>query len=49
MEKIELPLLKGNEREKGIPISVIAGLAFLILFFVVAFLSLTIKNTYKYY
>ena len=47
MDKVELPLLRGKEREKGIPISVIAGLVFLIFFFVVAFLSLTIKNTYK--
>ena len=47
MDKVELPLLRGNEREKGIPISVVAGLVFLIVFLIVAFLSITIKNTYK--
>ena len=49
MDKVELPLLRGNEREKGIPISVVAGLVFLIVFLIVAFLSITIKNTYKFH
>lgn len=47
MDKIELPLLKGNQREKGIPISITLGLIALIIFFIIACLSLTIKNTYK--
>lgn len=47
MDKVELPLLKGKEREKGIPISITVGLIALIIFFIIGCLSLTVKSTYK--
>ncbi len=45
-EKIELPLLKGSDREKCIPLAVIIGLIFLLVIFLIACLSLTFKGTY---
>ena len=36
MEKMELPLLKGSDREKCIPITVIVGLIGLVVFFLLA-------------
>lgn len=45
-EKIELPLLKGSNREKCIPASIIVGSIVLLLVLLVAFFSLTFKGTY---
>lgn len=47
MEKLELPLLKGNDREKCIPLTVIVGLICLVVFFLLASLALTFKSGYK--
>ena len=47
MEKMELPLLKGSDREKCIPITVIVGLIGLAVFFLLASLALTFKSNYK--
>ncbi len=47
MEKMELPLLKGTDKEKCIPITVIIGLVFLVVFFLIASLALTFKSNYK--
>lgn len=48
MDKIELPLLKGNkDNEKIIPLTVIVGLIILIISFFVALASISFKSTYK--
>ena len=47
MDKMELPLLKGKDREKFIPASVIVGLILMLVIFLLAMLSLTFKGTYK--
>ena len=47
MDKVELPLLKGKEREKCIPLAVIVGVAILIFVLSLAFLSLTFEQDYK--
>lgn len=47
MEKLELPLLKGDDREKCIPLTVIIGLVCLVVFFLLASLALTFKSAYK--
>ncbi len=47
MEKMELPLLKGSDREKCIPLTVIIGLIGLVIFFLLASLALTFKSNYK--
>lgn len=47
MEKMELPLLKGSDREKCIPLTVIIGLVCLVVFFLLASLALTFKSNYK--
>ncbi len=39
MEKMELPLLKGSDREKCIPITVIVGLIGLVVFFLTCIFS----------
>lgn len=45
-EKVELPLLKGSDREKCIPVAVIVGVVFFLVVFLIACLSLTFKGTY---
>lgn len=45
-EKIELPLLKGSDREKCIPASIIVGSIILLIILLIAFFSLTFKGTY---
>ena len=47
MDKIELPLLKGNNEEKYIPYTLIIGIVILIILLVLTSLSLTISKTYK--
>ena len=47
MDKMELPLLKGEEKEKMIPFTVIVGLVILFIIFCITCLSLTFKGTYK--
>lgn len=47
MEKMELPLLRGNDREKCIPVTVIIGLVLMLIILSLTFFSLTIKGTYK--
>lgn len=44
--KVELPLLKGSDREKCIPAAVIVGLIIMVIIFFIACLSLTIKAEY---
>ncbi len=46
-EKIELPLLKGKDREKAIPIVVVCGIIGMLLILLVVCLSLTFKREYK--
>lgn len=45
-EKLELPLLKGSDREKCIPASIIVGTIILLFILLIAFFSLTVKGTY---
>lgn len=47
MDKIELPLLKGKDREKCIPLAVILGLVLLVIILAVTSLSLNLKKEYK--
>ena len=47
MDKIELPLLKGRDREKCIPFAVIVGVIILVVILSITFLSLTFKKDYK--
>ena len=47
MDKIELPLLKGKDKEKCIPLTITVGLIILVVILSVTFLSLTIKRDYK--
>lgn len=47
MEKVELPILKGNNSKKSIPMTVIVGLVILVVLLLITSLSLTIKKTYK--
>ena len=46
-EKIELPLLKGKDREKAIPIVVVCGIIGMLLILLIVCLSLTFKREYK--
>lgn len=45
-EKIELPLLKGSDREKAIPVSIVIGSIVLLIILLITFFSLTFKRTY---
>lgn len=47
MDKIELPLLKGNDRKKVIPYAMIIGIVILIICLILLILSLTFKSTIK--
>lgn len=47
MEKIELPLLKGDNKEKYIPYTLIIGIGILLILLVLTSLSLTFRKTYK--
>lgn len=47
MEKIELPLLKGKDREKYIPLTIVVGVAFLAILLTITTLSLTFNKDYK--
>ena len=47
MEKIELPLLKGKDREKYIPLTIVVGVAVLAILLTITVLSLTFNNDYK--
>lgn len=45
-EKIELPILKGSDREKVIPASIVIGTILLLFILLITFFSLTFKKTY---
>lgn len=47
MEKVELPILRGNGNKKSIPLTVTIGLIILIILLLIISLSLTFKKTYK--
>ena len=47
MDKVELPLLKGRDREKCIPFAVVVGVIVLVVILSITFLSLTFKKDYK--
>lgn len=49
MEKdnLELPVLKGKNREKAIPFAFIIGIIAMLIIFLIACLSLTVKGEYK--
>lgn len=47
MEKVELPILRGNNSKKSIPMTVTVGLIILIVLLLITSLSLTFKKTYK--
>ena len=44
MEKFELPILKGKDKEKYIPLTIVVGSVILALLITVTVLSLTFKN-----
>lgn len=45
-EKVELPLLRGSDREKCIPVSIIIGSIVLLVIILIACFSLSVKGTY---
>ncbi|MCX4365573.1 MAG: DUF5305 family protein [Bacilli bacterium] len=45
-DKIELPLLKGSDREKAIPLAVVFGIIGMLVIVLIGCLSLTIKGEY---
>lgn len=45
-DKIELPLLKGSDREKAIPLAVVFGIIGMLIIVLIGCLSLTIKGEY---
>lgn len=45
-DKIELPVLKGSDREKVIPLSIVVGTIVLLFILLITFFSLTFKKTY---
>ncbi len=47
MEKIELPILKGDNSRKYIPMTFVVGIAVLVVLLLITSLSLTFKKTYK--
>lgn len=47
MEKFELPILKGKDKEKYIPLTIVVGSVILALLITVTVLSLTFKKDYK--
>lgn len=47
MEKFELPLLKGKDKEKYIPLTIVVGIAILAVLLTITILSLTFKKDYK--
>lgn len=47
MEKVELPILRGNNSKKSIPLTVTVGLVILVVLLLITSLSLTFKKTYK--
>lgn len=47
MEKVELPLLKGDNKEKYIPYTLIIGIIILVILLLLTCLSLTFRKTYK--
>ena len=47
MEKVELPILRGNNNKKSIPLTVTVGLIILVVLLLIISLSLTFKKTYK--
>ncbi len=47
MDKVELPLLKGNNEQKYIPYTLIIGIVILVVLLVITSLSLTFRKTYK--
>ena len=47
MEKVELPILKGDNSRKYIPMTFVVGIAILVVLLLITSLSLTIKKTYK--
>lgn len=47
MEKMELPILKGNNSRKYIPMTFLVGIIILIVLLVITSFSLTIKKVYK--
>ena len=47
MEKVELPILRGNNSKRSIPMTVTVGLIILVILLLITSLSLTFKKTYK--
>lgn len=47
MEKVELPILRGNNSKKSIPMTISVGLIILVVLLLITSLSLTFKKTYK--
>ena len=47
MEKVELPILKGDNSRKYIPMTFVVGIAILVVLLLITSLSLTIKKVYK--